>query len=176
MIVVCSRKVGVEQPIHHLTMTMFRDGASAKPKFKGKAAETRRFLPVLLEMVAHCFSMDSEHAQTRYYCLKALQDCYTEMKEWRPPTSVSRIAGHCRRHLLLWATLKEATRDPLLWCFYPKHHLMMHCAESTTNPLLEWNYSDESEIGESVKVAAGCNVPNLPLGLMQKYWLTFEAP
>ena len=113
----------------------------------------------------------------RLQCLEALHACYKEMEEWCPRTSPSSLGEHCRRHLLLWAALKEAVDDPWLWCFYPKHHLLLHCAEqSTTNPRLEWNDADESEIGAAVLVAQGCNVNHIAKTLIQHYRSNFDLP
>ena len=55
IIAVCARTLGMQKPVHTITVTMFRASASDKPKFKGKVAETRHFLPILLEMLSKCF-------------------------------------------------------------------------------------------------------------------------
>ena len=177
MVEISARRLGVEKPFNTLTGKMIRVSTTQKPKLKLKAAEGRHFLPVLIDMVRTFFPVDTEHAQTRLHCLEALQACYREMIEWNPQTSPSSLGQHCRRHLLLWAALKEATDDPWLWCFYPKHHLLLHAAEqSTTNPMLEWNYADESEIGAAVLVAKGCNVNHIATSLPQHYRSQFELP
>eukprot|EP00974_Lingulodinium_polyedra_P088471 8578303-Lingulodinium_polyedra.AAC.1 len=125
-------------------------------------------------MLKRCFPSALVHAQTRLDCCAALQACYDEMSAWDPDTSPGRLAAACRRHLLLWAALREAADDDTLWALYPKHHLLLHTAENaTTNPSLEWNYSDESEIGQAVKLAAGVNALALPVTLMQKYRATY---
>ena len=177
MIEVCSKSLGVAKPVNTLTVTMFRASSSEKPKFKGKAAENRHLLPVLLAILQNCVAQDSEHNRNRFHCVAALNDCYTEMEDWCPKTSPRNLGGHARRHLILWANLcaeAENSDDPLLWRLYPKHHLLLHCAEkSATNPRLELNYSDESEIGHGVKVAAKCNVNHLPTSLMRTYRSTF---
>ena len=106
--------------------------------------------------------LKSDHEDMRFHCVEALQKCYKELEDCSPMTSPQRLGENARRHLLLWTVLKQECQDPLLWCLYPKHHLFLHTAEgAATNPRLEWNYGDESEIGAAVKVAAGCNVAHL---------------
>ena len=99
--------------------------------------------------------MESVHAANRFHCVEALHECYQEMEQWDPRTSPGRLGVLARRHLLLWATLQDIANDPLLWCFYPKHHMWLHCAEQcgAINPRSEWNYSDESEIGAATLAA-----------------------
>ena len=107
----------------------------------------------------------------------AMLEAYKEMEAWGPQTSPSRLGDCARRCLILWASLKDACADPQMWCLYPKHHMWLHCAEMcTTNPRLEWNYSDESEIGAATHLAAKCNVLKLPVSLMEHYRASFHHP
>ena len=177
MIETIATHLGLEKPLHSLTITMIRPSASDKPKFKGKAAVNRHFLPILLEILHKCFPLESEHQQTRFHCVSAIHEAYREMEQWDPRTSPSRLGDCARRHLILWAALKEGCDDPLRWCLYPKHHMWLHCAEQcATNPRLEWNYSDESEIGHATRVAAGCNVLKLAVSVMEHYRAGFKFP
>ena len=176
MIDMCSRHLGMERPFTTLYVTMFRSAASDKPKFKAKAAENRHFLPVLREMLARCFAIETAHDRLRYHCVDALYRCYAELETWCPEQSPHRLAKHARQHLLLFVELRKQCTDPLLWNLYPKHHLFAHVAESAiTNPRLEWNYADESEIGSAVGQARVTNVQHLPVQLIQRYRDSFDT-
>eukprot|EP00974_Lingulodinium_polyedra_P098371 9534127-Lingulodinium_polyedra.AAC.1 len=95
----CCKRLGCEKPINKLTVTMIRATGRAKPKMKTKAAEGRRLLPVLREMLANCFSMESSHAQLRFQCVDALCRCYQELEHWEPKASPSRLGQTARQHL-----------------------------------------------------------------------------
>ena len=177
MIDVCARSLGEETPINTLTVTMVRASATAKPKFKGKAAESRHFLPIVLQVLSVCFPVDTVHERSRFHCVEALNLCYKEMEDWQASTSPERLGQLARRHLLLWAELQQECEGTNTWALYPKHHMFLHCAESSsTNPRLEWNYGDESEIGAAALVVGAVNVASLPVGLMQRYRATFAPP
>ena len=61
--------------------------------------------------------------------------CYAEMEHWVPETSPQNLAKHVRQFLLLYCELREQSADDLLWCLYPKHHLLIHIGEGAlTNP------------------------------------------
>ena len=176
MIAICSKHLGLSPPFTNLTVTMFRVSASDKPKFKAKAAENRHFLPVLRDMLTRCFTIEAAHRRLRFQCVDALHKCYVELDSWCPEQSPHRLAKHARQHLLLCVELRTESTDPLLWNLYPKHHLFAHVAEGAiTNPRLEWNYADESEIGAAVKQAQVTNVQHLPVHLIQRYRDNFEC-
>ena len=108
--------------------------------------------------------------------MKTLQDCYHELNNWVTLESPHRLGVHARRHLLLYRALRDSASNVLLWCLCPKHHLFAHVAEAAyTNPRLEWNYSDEAEIGLAVKQAQKLSIKHLAVQLMQKYRATFEV-
>lgn len=175
MMGVCARRLGQATPFSHLTVTMFRSTASDKPKFKAKAAENRHFLPILHQMLKHCFEADSEHARLRLQCVDALRRCYLEMESWSPSGSPHRLAKIGRQQLMLYSELRATSSDPALWHMYPKHHLFMNVLEAdVTNPRLEWNYSDEADIGIAAKQAATCNVSHIPVQVIRRYCDTFD--
>ena len=112
--------------------------------------------------------------------MQELCACYDEFRSWKEG-GVSRaiLLGHARRHCLLYRELAKAAQasDPwtLFWKLYPKHHLFLHCADTDVNPRLEWNYRDESEIGDAVDVATACNPAHLHTAVIHKYRVTFDA-
>ena len=90
-------------------------------------------------------------------CVDSLIACYSEMDAWDQRTSPRRFALSGKRHLLLLVRLNEETNDDAMWNLYPKHHLLIHVVEnSMVNPRLEWNYGEESTIGDAVAMSKNC--------------------
>jgi len=171
-----SHAAGLKQaPINSLTLNMFKaDGK--RPRLKTKAAETRNLVPVTL-LILEMFGLSSTHAQTRYECLKCLNEIYKEMEGWNDHSG-ARIAELARKHCILYSALgEEACRNSGDWMFWrmsPKHHMMIHLCEdqleATGNPRFHWCYRDESEIGLAVEVAeSGGNPKTLNMHIMMKY-------
>ena len=172
---VAARRLGLARPLHSLTVTMFRSKMASKPKLKIKAAEGRYLLPILRETMATAFDVSTEHQQTRLSCVDSLLECYKILNEWEdldtPAVSLVR-AG--RRHLLLYRALRDNSPDPLRCHLYPKHHLVAHIIEgATVNPRDEWNYGDESEIGDACKLAKNTHSAHLTTELIARYRNTF---
>ena len=173
MMVAMSHKLGISPPFNGLTMGMIRLNGTKRPKMKLKAGEGRHFLPVLMEMLK-CFSMGSEHARRRYNCANLLNNCYLEMKNWNDADSPLRLARFARKHLIAYKEISDSMDDRLRWQMYPKHHLFLHCAESAqSNPSIEWNYMDESEIGFAVQVCSRMHSKYIHLKLIERYCETF---
>ena len=87
------------------------------------------------------------------------------------------LGKYARQHVLLCGELHRTSKDELLGVLSPKHHVLLHCAESTTtNPRLEWNYSDEDTIGNAVEIASGCNIVHLPVKLLERYRCNVQLP
>ena len=164
-----AKAMNKEMPFNDLTLGMvIQEGK----KIKLKAAEGRYTLPILCETMARCFETGSNHARLRLQCLEALRDAYQEMEQWVDGgVSARNLRNHGVRHLLLYGELvKDAG-----WLFYPKHHLFAHlCEETETNPRMEWNYSDESEIGSCATMAASANPLFLRRSLIRRYAATFD--
>ena len=174
IVAVCARRLGRERPVNCMTVTMIRQSATAKPKFKVTSAEGRHFLPILVDMLSTTFSCATAHAQLRLSCAKALLGCYHELEHWVPGESPHKLATHARQHLLLYCRLRQESVSDRMWNLFPKHHLLIHVAEgAVTNPRLEWNYGDESEIGLAVKEAMASHKVFLPVHLIQRYRATF---
>jgi len=175
---VCAGRIGIEPPIRQLTVAQIRKNASSKPKFKCKAANGRHFLPVLREMLRTCFPCESAHDKRRLHCVEALLRCYEEMETWGPGVSPHRLATSGKQHLLLFCELRrEDGMSDLMWRnLFPKHHLFAHCLDSSiTNPRLEWNYAEESEIGLAVRQSMKLHKLHVPTQVMQRNLCTFEV-
>lgn len=157
-----------------LTVGMLRSSLNKKAKLRLKAAEGRHFLPVLIEMLSTCFDAATDHQRLRLDCLKLLQRCYGELRIWGPG-SASRLASHARRFCILYRQLSDASDDDGVWALVPKFHIFLHCAEgASVNPALEWNYSDESAIGDAARFSKHVNASFLHTALMAKYRSTFR--
>lgn len=151
---------------------MIRGGAKKKPSLRLKAAEGRKFLPVLIRVFRVCFGVESEYEELIVNCLEALANCYAELdaEPWTH-TSRLRLARFGRQHLELYKALGDCT-GPMLWHLKPKHHIFIHlCELSALSPKQLWNYGDEDEVGRAVKLAKSCNYENLELSLIRKYRL-----
>ena len=123
---------------------------------KLKAAEGRHFLPGLTFMLREFFDMQSAHATLRYQCVNALCLVYAEMDRWQDGGEIFLCSARWgRKHLVLYAELSSNSDCSNSWHMYPKHHLFVHVMECCrVNPKLEWNYKDESEIGDAANMAA----------------------
>ena len=82
-------RLRVEKPFSDLVVTMPRGKAAKKPKFKLKAAEGRHVLPLLQEILATCFPVESAHEKLRLHCVEALCCCFAELDNFG--------TMHCRR-------------------------------------------------------------------------------
>jgi len=171
-----ARSLGIPLSVTNLTVYMFRGGANEKPKMKTKAAQGRKYLPVLLEMLTNYFPHDDDHTNRRLKCVEALKKCYDELDAWVPHESPHRLGLSARQHLMLYRALRDNCPRERLWNMYPKHHILVHLAEgAVANPRLEWNYNDEAEIGAAVKQAQRVHKDHLPQQLMSRYRATFEV-
>ena len=174
MIKSMSKRLDMEPPIWDLTVGMFRAAATKAPKMRLKAAEGRRCLRVLREILRMCFSSADSHADTRLACVHNLVSCYEEFDNWQDSTSPLNLKRFGRRFLLLYAELNHgAGADSLMWRLYPKFHLFDHLVEAAeSNPKLSWNYPLESAIGDATVIAAGCNKRHLQTALIARYAAT----
>ena len=130
----------------------------------------RKFLPILRRALEKYFACESDIERQRLNCLAALCSCYDVMADWDVSTSPQQLATFAKRHLLLYKELGRSCDDPLMWGLYPKHHLFLHLAEgAVTNPRLEWNYSEESEIGSAVIHAKAVNKKHVAVQLLNRY-------
>lgn len=172
----CSaRALGVECPVSWITVSMIRGSATDKPKFKAKAAEGRHLLPILRHSLEHAFDLDTPHEKSRFRCVAALNSVYEEMINWDNVHSPDRLRKFARQHLILFRDLSSKSTDPYCWCMFPKHHLFCHVTDTvTTNPRLEWNYSEEAAIFEGVLLAQQTNVHAIPTQVIERHRVTFR--
>ena len=145
-------------------------GANGRPKMKLKAAEGRHCLPVLRFMMRF-FDTQSAHATLRYQCVNALCLVCAQMDRWQDGGGVPFcIARWGRKHIMLYAELSSNSDCSNSWHMYPKHHVVVHVVECCrVNPKLEWNYKDESEIGDVAHMACIANYSWICLKLLERY-------
>ena len=166
----------MDPPFNGLTLGMIRkEGAGKKPKLALEAAEGRHFVPVLHHMLTNFFPVDTPYKQTRLDCVGSLKRIYEEIANWDDTTSPLRLGELGRTHLILYGDLGLQTAEHGVWCFAPKHHLFIHCAETArVNPMLEWCYSDEDTIGKCADLTRACNPLYIDSHLMDKYRATLD--
>ena len=173
-----SKKLGMTAPpINRLTLGMIKKPGSP-PKLKTKAAEGRRLLPCVLWVLENIIKVVTDHQRLRYNCAKQMQLMYESLMT--QPFNGAECAKHGRKHLILWAELGRQSlascsfhnRGWLLYRWYPKHHLLLHCLEDQVavagNPRECWCYYDESTIGEAVLLAESLHASSLHKSIMAK--------
>ena len=126
-------------------------------------------------MCAQAFPVETPQQHMRLDCCRALCRCYYELRNWVPLESPSRLEAAARQHLLLYKQLHDmAGPDALAWRLYPKHHMMVHVCDTQTNPADLWNYGDEDEIGQAVRLGRRCHEASLNRALLGRYRVQFE--
>ena len=139
-----------------------------------KTVEGRTCLPVLHYMLSHFFPVADAHSRMRLQRVAALLSLYSELDSWgaNNPHNIGRYA---RKHSTLYAELPRQCTDEARWNLYPKHHLLLHVAESArVNTKLEWNYSDESAVGEAATAAGTANQCHVAVSLLARYRATLR--
>ena len=143
-----------------LTETMIRKNASSAPKLKAKGAETRKLIPVLVALCYQHLDLTNAVEQAAANCMSTLLECYRALD--LQPYDGSVLQQCARRFALLYASLTEHFGDGFSWRVKPKFHLLMHLAQSSTNPKEIWCYRDEDFGGAAaamVRAKGGWNTP-----------------
>ena len=131
-------------------------------------------MPVLHYMLSRLFPVADAHSRMRLQRVAALPSLYSELDSWGA-NSPYNIGCYARRHLMLYAELSRQCIDEARWNLYPKHHLLLHVAESArVNPQLEWSYSDESATGDAAAAAGAANQRHVAVSLLARYRATLR--
>ena len=177
-----SHQLDIACPIGDLTIGMVRK-KSGPPKLKTKAAEGRHLVPVVVWVLQNCFKVEEGHTETRLRCLQNLQWMYEAMAVPASEWDAKATAKYCRRHIMLWAELGLESLQALghqqtgwvMYRFYPKHHLTLHCVEDQVEvsgcPRESWCYMDESAIGDAVHVAEAVHSSTLHRAVIERHRL-----
>jgi len=105
---------------------------------------------------------------------------YEELYKWRDTGDAAArdaMSLHGRKYLILYEELRiaAATTKKLqhMWLWKPKFHLLDHLLTDVHlhNPALLWNYRDESEIGDAVKVASACHLSTVHRLVMERHMI-----
>ena len=165
---VAARALDTECPIGCLTKNMI---GLKKPRLKVKAAECRYLVPIVAYALEHLWDIGDEYNRLRFYCIQALRNCYAILANWEM-NGISRrqLIHEGRRFLMLYCELAKSSPKNR-WHLVPKHHLFIHLIEEggDTNPRLEWNYSDESEIGDSAIFSKFCSAKDFATAFITRY-------
>jgi hypothetical protein len=171
MMKVAAKHLNIEPPVNTLCLSMSKARGKA-PKFKLKAAESRRMLYVLHFVLLHVFPHESGHDKLRLQCVAYIAKMYREMEAWGPDSGTT-VAELARRHLLLYHELSLDASSAMFWRLYPKHHLFLHFMEDQValagNPREHWTYADESCIGLIAKLAASCHAGTVHRVVISRY-------
>jgi hypothetical protein len=170
-----SKHLGVESPINNLTISMFRPSAAKAVRFKGKAAECRHLLPIMMEILRVAMPNETAHEALRYNCCKALSSVYWEITHWSDGAA-DRAIDHGRRFNILYMELAReqfhSTGSLLVWRPTPKFHLLNHCLEEmkvSGSAAAHWCYPDERSIGRAAKIAETSHASTVNKTCMQKF-------
>ena len=104
-----SADLGIDTPFGSLTRSMIRLKYKFKPRLKLKAAELRRFAPMLKHMLKNHFNCTTPRQRTRLNCVHHLDACYREMEDgtWNDDTSQAMVADHTRKFLMRYKELQD---------------------------------------------------------------------
>ena len=170
----------IEPPVNGLTIGMVKR-TGCDPKFRGKAAETRRMLKCVEWLLDNIFKPNSIHTQTRRQCIKQVAFDYKELEHWDPTSSPAKVAAAGRTHVTLYLQLSRDHAHLVErlgytpWKYYPKHHLFIHLVEhgvrTCGNPREIWCYLDESSIGEAVRNAEANHAKYICRNVIEKHRL-----
>ena len=154
---------------------MFRAGASKAVKFKGKAAECRHLLPIMMEIMRVAMPRESAHEILRFQCCSALSKIYWEIAHWTDGAA-DRAIDQGRRFNVLYLELAKkqfsSVGSLLVWRLTPKFHLLNHCLEEmklSGSAAAHWCYPDERAIGKAAKIAESSHASTVNKTCMQKF-------
>ena len=152
-------------------MPMIHGSTTKPPRLRLKAADARRFVPILHFILEKFLPRETEHDVMRCLCFGHLRECYLVIDHWADGGESSRLlVFHGRRFLMLYCELRRASTSPALWRLYPMFHFFAHNIENArSNPRDSWSYARESIIGDASAIAAGCNVNAIRYSLMSRY-------
>jgi hypothetical protein len=180
LIKTASRVLGQPAPVNKLTYGMFRPRSSKQPRFRCKAANTRHMVPVVLFIFKELCPQTDDLGKLHFQMLSHLNSMYEELYKWRDTGDTAArdsMSLHGRKCLILYEELRNvgATMKKYahMWKWKPKFHLLDHLLLEVfeNNPALLWNYRDESEIGNAVKVAAACHLSTVHRLVMERHMI-----
>jgi hypothetical protein len=157
-------KQGIAKAVWRLRLNMLKQPGK-DPKFRGKAAETRRMCYCVDFILSDILQPRNDHERQVAQCVKALTNFYREMEDWNPESSPAQARKFGRQHILLYTELYRAgqvsrifeTYGYHVYKFYPKHHMFIHLVEigiqSCGNPREVLCYGDEDMLGDLVDIA-----------------------
>ncbi|CAE7778726.1 unnamed protein product [Symbiodinium sp. CCMP2592] len=136
------KRNGTESRLDHLTAGMVKKNSAASPKLRCKAGEARGLIPWISDACAKFLTQGTAEHRAAIDAGRYLQECYSCLSVAQ--FDRDKLAGACRRFLLLYASLATIYPDQSVWRFKPKMHLFLHlCEESLDSPSLHWVYRDE---------------------------------
>ena len=141
----------------------------------------RHWYPIIVRALELFWPPKTPRDELMISCAKCLSDIYKDPDNWNNASSPGVISTLARRHVIGYVELNRTSSDPSqLFRVYPKHHLFIHLCElpltTGLNPLLEWCYGDESEIGLCALLTKRCHPDWACSTLLEKYTSLREGP
>ena len=137
-------------------------------------------LPVVHYIFKQLVPQTDDLGQLHFQMLSHCNSMYEELYKWRDTGDAAArdaMSLHGRKYLILYEELRiaAATTKKLqhMWQWKPKFHLLDHLLTDVHehNPALLWNYRDESEIGDGVKVASACHLSTVHRLVMERHMI-----
>ena len=150
---------------------------------KIKASEARNLLKCIRFILAHYFAMDTNWQKLRFQIADNLCNMYESPEKFNGSDSALKALRYGRRAMMNYGELQSMyiaekgfqKRGFVLYKMYPKFHQLIHCLleiKKSGNPMLNWCYCDESEIGAATKVAESLHPSTLHRNLIKRHRLS----
>jgi hypothetical protein len=154
-----ARAIGLDTcPLSKLTMGKFKVQGKP-PKFKGKAAQSRHLLPVLMHLLTHFLPPRDEQDEIMVCMLRHFCDMYKGLQEWTAadPRQLQ-VASSGKKMLLLFTELsmRALSAGDGLFCFFGVQHQNFICFS------ISWRCRF---LLRAALVIAGVTSTNLPSGI-----------
>lgn len=151
MVLACYARNKTESRLDNLSLSMLRKSATAAPKLRSRAGETRGLVPVARELASLLLQGNDPVDQAVREAAVLLDQCYAMLSA--PLFDHEILKQSCRRFCLLYVSLENHMADGHSWTFKPKFHIWEElCEEASVCPSTCWTYRDEDFGGSVAKL------------------------
>ena len=148
------------------------------PKFKGKAAHTRKLARYAVRLATEANS-GSEHDRLRQgvaQTLSRMYDVFESEPRFLSTTAKTELAELSHLFMVMYSRLADEAlaNDVRYWKMIPKFHLLQHILEHQcwVNPRTSWAYADEDLQRLLKGIATSCHSLNVPHMVLHKWLCT----
>ena len=147
------KRNGTDSRLDHLTAGMIKKNSTSSPKLRCKAGEARGLIGWISEACAKFLTRNTPEHRAATDAGGYLQECYSCLSVAH--FDRDKLAGACRKFLILYASLATLYTDQSVWRHKPKFHMFLHLSEeSLDSPTLHWVYRDEDFGGSLAHLGA----------------------